>query len=156
MDELPMSGITISRDVTGYGSGGISFRVWSLQRAPIQNTLRHGFNHMNYTIAAKEGTSFISIEGTLDALSVSELRGELDKLIGTRPKSVEVDLSQLRMIDSSGVGALVSLYKRVRANGGDVVLKGVRDQPLAIFQLLQLDRLMLRAGKTPPPSRAIR
>jgi len=156
MDDLPMSGITRSLDVTGYGSRRISFRVWPLQRAPIQNTLRHGLNRMNYTIDAKEGTSFISIEGTLDALSVSDLRGELDKLIGTRPKSVEVDLSQLRMIDSSGVGALVSLYKRVRANGGDVVLKGVRDQPLAIFQLLQLDRLMLRAGKTPPPSRAIR
>ena len=111
---------------------------------------------MNYTIAAKDGTTFLTIEGTLDAVSVSDLRGELDKLVGMRPKSVEVDLSQLRMIDSSGVGALVSLYKRVRAKGGKVVLKGVRDQPLAIFQLLQLDRLMLRTEKTPPPSRAIR
>jgi anti-sigma B factor antagonist len=111
---------------------------------------------MNYTIAAKDGTTFLTIEGTLDALSVSDLRGELDKLVSARPKSVEVELSQLRMIDSSGVGALVSLYKRVRAKGGKVVLKGVRDQPLAIFQLLQLDRLMLRTDKTPPPSRAIR
>lgn len=111
---------------------------------------------MNYTITAKDGTTFITFEGTLDAVSVSDVRGELDKLVATRPKAVEVDLSELRMIDSSGVGALVSLYKRVRAKGGTVVLKGVRDQPLAIFQLLQLDRLMLRTGKTPPPSRAIR
>ena len=44
-------------------------------------------------------------------------------------------------------------FTRARAKGGTVVLKGVRDQPLAIFQLLQLDRLMLRTGKTPPPSR---
>ena len=111
---------------------------------------------MNYTIAAKDGTTYISIEGDLDAVSVSDVRGELDKLVAARPKSVEVDLSHLRIIDSSGVGALVSLYKRVRANGGNVVLKGVRDQPLAIFQLLQLDRLMLRPDKTPPPSRAVR
>ena len=80
----------------------------------------------------------------------------MDKVVGARPKAVEVDLSQLRMIDSSGVGALVSLYKRVRAQGGNVVIKGVRDQPLAIFQLLQLDRLMLRPDKTPSPPRAIR
>jgi anti-sigma B factor antagonist len=111
---------------------------------------------MNYSIAAKDGTTFITIEGNLDALSVSDVRGDLDKLVAARPKFVEVDLSQLRMIDSSGVGALVSLYKRVRAKGGKVVLKGVRDQPLAIFQLLQLDRLMLRPDKTPPPSRAVR
>ena len=64
---------------------------------------------MNYTIAAKDSTTVITIDGTLDAVSVSDLRGELDKVVGTRPKSVEVDLSQLRMIDSSGVGALVSL-----------------------------------------------
>jgi anti-sigma B factor antagonist len=111
---------------------------------------------MNHTIAVKDGTTVITIEGTLDAVSVPDLRGDLDRLVVARPKSVDVDLSQLRMIDSSGVGALVSLYKRVRAQGGNVVIRGVRDQPLAIFQLLQLDRLMLRPDKTPSPSRAIR
>ena len=47
------------------------------------------------------------------------------------------------MLDSSGVGALVSLYKRVRAQGGQVVMIGLRDQPLAIFRLLRLDRVMI-------------
>jgi anti-anti-sigma factor len=57
------------------------------------------------------------------------------------------------MLDSSGVGALVSLYKRVRAQGGDVVVTGLRDQPLAIFRLLRLDRVMVGAElKTPSPS----
>ena len=111
---------------------------------------------MKFQIVANDGISHLSIEGQLDAVSVPDLRVELDKLVAARPRTVEVDLSALRMIDSSGVGALVSLYKRVRAKGGKVVLKGVRDQPLAIFQLLQLDRLMLRTDKTPPPSRAIR
>ena len=54
------------------------------------------------------------------------------------------------MLDSSGVGALVSLYKRVRARGGEVVVLGLRDQPLAIFRLLRLDRVMVGAElKTP-------
>lgn len=110
---------------------------------------------MNYNIAAKDGTTHISIGGQLDAVSASDLRSAFDKLVETQPKAVEVDLSQLRLIDSSGVGALVSLYKRVRAKGGTVVVTGVRDQPLAIFQLLQLDRLMLRRAKkgSPQPSR---
>ena len=111
---------------------------------------------MNFEILAKDGVQHLSIEGQLDAVSVSDLRSELDKLVAARPASVEVDLSQLRLIDSSGVGALVSLYKRVRAQGGSVVIKGVRDQPLAIFQLLQLDRFMLRDGKKPSPKRVSR
>jgi anti-sigma B factor antagonist len=52
-----------------------------------------------------------------------------------------VDLSELRLIDSSGVGVLVSLYKRVRANGGDVRFEGATAQPLVIFKLLRLDRV---------------
>src|SRR5262245_45608983 len=110
---------------------------------------------MKFEIVAKDGTSFLSIEGQLDAVSVSDLRVELDKLVAGRPRTVEVDLSRLRTIDSSGVGALVSLYKRVRAQGGSVAIKGIRDQPLAIFQLLKLDRFMLRPDKK-APSRVIR
>ena len=111
---------------------------------------------MKFEIVAKDGTSHLSIEGQLDAVSVSELRVELEKLVGAKPHAVEVELSRLRMIDSSGVGALVSLYKRVRAQGGSVVIKGIRDQPLAIFQLLKLDRFMLRPDKKTPPPRVSR
>lgn len=111
---------------------------------------------MKFDIASKDGITHLVIEGQLDALSVSDLRGDLDKLVATRPKNVEVDLSSLRMIDSSGVGALVSLYKRVRTQGGSVVIKGIRDQPLAIFQLLKLDRFMLPKDKKPAPPRVSR
>jgi len=111
---------------------------------------------MKFEIASKDGTSHLGIEGQLDAVSVADLRSELDRLVATRPAAVEVDLSHLRMIDSSGVGALVSLYKRVRSQGGSVVIKGIRDQPLGIFQLLKLDRFMLRPEKKTPPPRVSR
>ena len=107
---------------------------------------------MKYTIVVKDGISHLAIEGQLDAVSVGDLRLELDKLVATRPQAVEVDLSSLRLIDSSGVGALVSLYKRVKQQGGNVLINGIRDQPLAIFQLLKLDRLMLRPDKKPSPA----
>jgi|SRR3982750_2228942 anti-sigma B factor antagonist len=111
---------------------------------------------MKFTITSKDGISHLTIEGQLDAVSVSDLRVELEKLFATRPGTVEVDLAQLRMIDSSGVGALVSLYKRIRAQGGNVIIRGIRDQPLAIFQLLKLDRFMLPKANKPPTPRVSR
>ena len=60
------------------------------------------------------------------------------------------------MVDSSGVGALVSLYKRVRGQGGEVVVIGLRDQPLAIFRLLRLDRVMVGADLPAPSASAQR
>lgn len=83
----------------------------------------------------------LKIDGTLDALTAPELRPALDQLVADGRKSITVDLSSLRLIDSSGVGALVSLLKRVRAYGGEVRISGLKDQPLAIFKLLQLNRV---------------
>jgi anti-sigma B factor antagonist len=84
-------------------------------------------------------TTTLRIRGELDALSAPELRPLLDQLVDDDRRDVTVDLSELRLVDSSGIGALVSLYKRVRASGGRVVFSGVTAQPLVIFKLLRLD-----------------
>ena len=105
---------------------------------------------MTVTISSREaGAARIAIEGELDTMTVGDLRSEIDKMVANEPKRVEVDLAALRMLDSSGVGALVSLYKRVRAYGGQVVMVGLRDQPLAIFRLLRLDRVMIGTDLAP-------
>ena len=96
---------------------------------------------MGHTRTDSGDETLLKIDGTLDALTAPELRPVLDQLVSEGRKSVTVDLSHLRLIDSSGVGALVSLLKRVRGYGGEVRVAGVRDQPLAIFKLLQLHRV---------------
>ncbi|MEO5728643.1 MAG: STAS domain-containing protein, partial [Byssovorax sp.] len=60
----------------------------------------------------------LKIEGTLDAVTAPELRSVVDALVNESRKEVTLDLVDLRLIDSSGVGVIVSLFKRVRANGG--------------------------------------
>src|SRR6266540_2953589 len=70
-------------------------------------------------------------------------RRVLDWPPGDTKDHMKVDIGHLRLIDSSGVGALVSLYKRVKAKGGTVEIKGLRDQPAAIFKLLRLDRVLV-------------
>jgi anti-sigma B factor antagonist len=94
---------------------------------------------MNHTVVQDNDATVLKLRGELDALSCPELRPVLDSLV-TEGRAVTVDLSELRLIDSSGVGAMVSLYKRIRANGGDVRFVGVTAQPLVIFKLLRLDR----------------
>ena len=42
---------------------------------------------------------------------------------------------------TSGVAALVKLYKGVRGGGGAFKIAGARDQPLAIFKLLRMDKV---------------
>jgi anti-sigma B factor antagonist len=94
---------------------------------------------MNYSREDEGPLTTLYIRGELDALSAGELRPLLDSIVAEGRLDVTVDLSQLRLVDSSGVGALVSLYKRVRAGGGRVVFVNVGSQPLVIFKLLRLD-----------------
>ena len=117
---------------------------------------------MNYFREDEGDATTLRIRGELDALSVTDLRPLLDGVIDDGRRDVTVDLSQLRLVDSSGVGALVSLYKRVRAAGGKVCFVGVTDQPLVIFKLLRLDVVfelevqtepeLVPQAETPPPS----
>lgn len=96
---------------------------------------------MKYTRTDNNEETVLKIEGTLDAVTAPELRTVVDDLVSANRKEVTLDLSALRLIDSSGVGVIVALFKRVRAYSGNVRIVGLRDQPRAIFRLLRLDRV---------------
>ena len=84
----------------------------------------------------------LRVEGSLDANTAPELREVIEAVIEAKRMRVQVDCSALRLIDSSGVGALVALYKRLKQYGGSLQILGLRDQPLAILKLLRLDRIL--------------
>ena len=94
---------------------------------------------MNYERMDDGEVTTLSIRGELDALSAAALRPLIDQVVAEQRREIRVDLSELRLVDSSGIGALVSLYKRVRAVGGQVLFSGVTAQPRVIFKLLRLD-----------------
>ena len=93
-----------------------------------------------------EGAVRIAVRGQLDVLTVGEFRATSEQVSLSHPKRLEIELSSLRMLDSRGVGALVSLYKRVRQDGGQVAITGACEQPLAILKVLRLDRIFAQTA----------
>ena len=96
---------------------------------------------MEYNSSKTGQTVTLQISGELDALTVPDIRPELDRIVAEGGDRVVVDLTGLRLVDSSGVGAIVSLFKRVRAEGRQFEVAGIQGQPLQIFQVLRLDRV---------------
>lgn len=97
---------------------------------------------MRYVLSQSGDETTLQVDGTLDAVTAPELRQVADQLVSEQCRSVTLDLSSLGLIDSSGVGVIVSLFKRIRGIGGEVRIVGLRDQPRAIFRLLRLDRVL--------------
>src|ERR1700760_2293301 len=88
----------------------------------------------------REGVTVLSLQGNLDAATAAGLKQEVIGIADAKKTKVAVDLAQLTLIDSTGVGVLISLFKRVRALGGVVHFAGLVAQPKEIFRLLRLDR----------------
>lgn len=92
-----------------------------------------------------EGTqATIQVFGKLDVTTCAQLKAAIDDIVAQVPNrwhSIVVNLQGLDLIDSSGVAAIVGLYKRVRGNGGQALVTGVRGQPLQVFQILRMDKV---------------
>jgi anti-sigma B factor antagonist len=80
----------------------------------------------------------------LNAVNASAFRDELRAAMPKTPETIEIDLSQTRFVDSSGLGALFALYKAANNNGHDgVTLRLVNPRPSIqqLFELTQLHQL---------------
>ena len=81
----------------------------------------------------------ITLEGEFDAHAVTDLRAQFDTF-SSLDNDVLIDMSAVHFIDSSGVGALVFLYKRLKERGYVMSVLNVNGQPKDLFDLLHLNK----------------
>lgn len=55
---------------------------------------------------------------------------------------VIIDMSAVEFLDSSGVGAIVFLFKRLTAAGKSLCIRGAKGQPLQLLTFLRLNELL--------------
>ncbi|WP_439879918.1 STAS domain-containing protein [Pontibacter sp. MBLB2868] len=78
---------------------------------------------MKYLIEQKDDILFIRLEGDLIAgTDTQQMIEEVDNLQEGKLMLCAVDLSNVRFMDSSGMGVLVSLLTKFRNRGGELVL----------------------------------
>lgn len=74
---------------------------------------------------------------------VMEISEEFSLLMGTLTaggmKKVVLELSELKYIDSTGIGIFINVTKQIRAKGGDLVFFNVNPKILEIFNLVKLN-----------------
>jgi anti-anti-sigma factor len=83
------------------------------------------------------------MQGDMDAASMKGQKALLEE-IAERNEDVVIDMTNVGFIDSSGVGGIVFLYKRLTANERSLQLRGVSGQPLQLLSHLRLSNLIAR------------
>jgi anti-sigma B factor antagonist len=97
---------------------------------------------MNITMDKVNGSTVLRFhEERLDAHNSSELKDYLLRLLESGSVRLVVDLSEVRFIDSSGLGALLSGYKNAGLRHGSLVLAGLQPRVQSMFELTRLHRV---------------
>jgi anti-sigma B factor antagonist len=96
---------------------------------------------MELTVEKIGSVSLAKIPGeTLDAGSAKEFKAAAASML-TPGAKVIFDLSGLRFIDSSGLGALLSCLRQLNGVGGDLKLCGTSKPVRALFELVRMHRV---------------
>ncbi|OGU00872.1 MAG: anti-anti-sigma factor [Geobacteraceae bacterium GWC2_48_7] len=80
-------------------------------------------------------------EERLDAHNSEELKSELNRIFESGTNDVVVDLKDVRFIDSSGLGVLVSGFKNASTRQGSLKLTALQTQVKSMFELPRLHRV---------------
>jgi len=88
-----------------------------------------------------KGVVVVQVEGQLIVGNRHELKDLVQAALEGGERRLLIDFSRTGYIDSSGLGALVSISKRIRETGGELRLSGLNDDLRSLFELTKLDTL---------------
>jgi anti-sigma B factor antagonist len=94
------------------------------------------------------GVLIVEVEGQLIVGNRQELKATIQQALDNGERKLLVDFAKTGYIDSSGLGALVSISKKVREQGGELRLSGLNEDLRSLFELTKLDTLFAIADSS--------
>ena len=93
-------------------------------------------------VADRDGCTVVSVRGEVDLATAPSLKNRLLELVADGATNIVVDLSNTDFLDSTGLGAVVAAYKRVRAHDGHLKLVATSARVRRVFEITNLDRVV--------------
>jgi anti-sigma B factor antagonist len=83
----------------------------------------------------------VKVQGEIDVSNIFEFKEALLQGIESQSPNVVIDCNDLKYIDSTGLGVLVSALKKSKALGGGIKLTCLKPYLQKIFTITALDKL---------------
>jgi len=98
---------------------------------------------MKFSTKETQGVTVIKMEGSmLGGPEASELNNTLHKLIEGKKKKVVVDISDVSLMNSSGLGMLIGGVTTMRNAGGDLKIGGATDKVAQVFKITKISNVV--------------
>ena len=96
----------------------------------------------NITVRTQGDINVVDVNGDLDGYAASDLRKELEELVGQKQYQLVVNLAKVAHINSTAVGALVAVAKQTRQRNGDVKICNLADSLKRTFDLIGASKVL--------------
>lgn len=84
----------------------------------------------------------VKIMGEVDIHSSPEVKEKLESILDEREKSMIINAEELDYIDSTGLGMLIGIVKRLKQNNLELVLAKPQSSILKLFRITGLDKVI--------------
>jgi anti-sigma B factor antagonist len=96
---------------------------------------------MEITLRDEGNITVLGLKGRLDMATGSALKEQMKKLFEKDKTSIHLNLNDVEFINSSGLGALVSIMKEIRLRKGRLTLSNLANYVREIFEITQLSHI---------------
>lgn len=90
-----------------------------------------------FNVEYNQDIQTVFLRGNFDTSKAEEVGEVFDKV----EKSVTVDMSELQFICSSGIGVMVTVYRKLKEKGEDICLVNLNEHIQQVFKLSLLDKV---------------
>jgi anti-sigma B factor antagonist len=97
---------------------------------------------LDHTVEERGPVKVLSLSGPIDVSRSMELRDLLGELIDGPAARIVLDLSEVTLIDSSGIGVLVTAHRRADSAGARFALAGASANVGRVFELTRTNKLL--------------
>jgi len=98
------------------------------------------------TVAKKADSAEIRFGDNLVSETVEDLRGTLKKLLSEQLNRIVVNFQSVEMIDSMGIGLMVSTHNTLTARGGELIITNLSSDLLELFSVMRLNEFFTIEG----------
>lgn len=109
----------------------------------LKNDCPDSANLNRCAVTYAEGTLTVAVSGEIDHHSAAPLRLKIDReILFYRPKSLELDLSGVTFMDSSGLGLILGRYTKAAEVGASTCVVNPTKQVRRLIELAGADRIV--------------
>jgi len=85
----------------------------------------------------------MSIDGEMDINTYKKVKDKLNEIIDEESIDIELDFENLSYIDSTGIGVLIGILKKLNKNEQSLIIKNARENIKRLFNITGLDKIFI-------------